>query len=82
MPELTPSVAYFLWNLCETLASHIWEAYDTEILGIEQEMNEEDPTLEDTAYLQDHVPDNPDDLLPNSSPQQKGAAEPAESDSF
>lgn len=82
MPELTPTVAHFLWNVCETLAFHIWEAYNTEILDIEQEMDDNDPTFEDMAHLQDHVPDNPDDSFPNSSPQQKSATDPAEHDSF
>lgn len=59
LPELTPAQADFLWNFLENLAMDLWEAYERELLEIENERSHP-PGLENdwTAAEQDDVFDN------------------------
>lgn len=59
LPELTPSQADFLWNFLEDLAMDLWDAYERELLEIENERSCP-PGLENdwTAAAQNDAFDN------------------------
>jgi hypothetical protein len=57
LPELTPAQADCLWNLLETLAADLWDAYEPELLHAEDQRSrppevEDDWTPEDQRSLQ------------------------------
>ena len=49
LPELTPEQADSLWNFLESLASQLWDAYEEEILQVEDSFS--------TGHKDDPPPD-------------------------
>jgi hypothetical protein len=53
LPELTPAQADLLWNFLEELAMDLWEAYETELLEVENQPDwtaaQCDEIIEDTT---------------------------------
>ena len=41
LPELTAAQADFLWNFLEDVASALWEAYEADILDLEEAFSRE-----------------------------------------
>ena len=41
LPDLTPTQAEFLWNLLDDLASELWDAYETDIIELENTFSRE-----------------------------------------
>jgi hypothetical protein len=37
LPELTPAQADFLWNFLDGLAADLWDAYESEVLEVENQ---------------------------------------------
>jgi hypothetical protein len=62
LPELTPAQADFLWNFLEDLATELWDAYESELLEVENQRSrplepEYDSTVADCDdLLQDDAP--------------------------
>ena len=55
LPELTPQQATSLWSFLEALAAQLWDAYEADILELEDSLSTEahdDPTADEyEAYL-------------------------------
>lgn len=62
LPELTPAQADFLWNFLEDLATELWDAYESELLEVENQPSR--PLQPDHDWT---VADR-DDLLENDPP--------------
>ena len=70
LPELTPQQADSLWNFLEDLASQLWEAYEDEILEMEDSFStqiHDDSTADEyEAYLEKRSA--PPDLVSDPKP--------------
>ena len=61
LPELTPAQADFLWTFLDDLASELWDAYESELLEVEEERSRP------PDFSNDWTADDDEDLFENGS---------------
>jgi hypothetical protein len=61
LPELSPAQADFLWNFLDDLASDLWDAYEPELLEIENQRSRPSDSEPDWADPSSQIfAENPD----------------------
>ena len=66
LPELSPAQADFLWNFLDDLASDLWDAYEHDLLEVENERSRPpDPEPDWTDPDSEIFAENPDNDDPD-----------------
>ncbi|MBI4870841.1 MAG: hypothetical protein HY814_04660 [Candidatus Riflebacteria bacterium] len=60
MPELAPAQAHFLWNFLDDLAYQLWDAYEPELLRVQDDRSPPHPDS-------DCADADPDDIINDNS---------------